>query len=208
VVLALFLAAGGLVERATGTPLSGGAPMWTFVHRLTGLIAWVGLSAAAIGTLGLLVKRLTDPKLRGYTSPAARLNLLFMLAAFGVGIAARATSDPGCELLRARVGALLAFSPAAGTPTLVSLELALFAVFAAYMPLTFMSHMYMKFFTYHLVRWDDHPRRPGDPTDPRLAEALKFPVSWSAPHIQGDGKKTWADVVTADGLPKQEGADK
>jgi hypothetical protein len=68
--------------------------------------------------------------------------------------------------------------------------------------------MYMKFFTYHFVRWDDHPRRPGDPTDPRLAAALKFPVSWSAPHIQGDGKKTWADVVTADGLPPREEKDK
>ena len=88
-----------------------------------------------------------------------------------------------------------------GTPAMpltwqVQAELIGFAVFATYMPFTFMSHMYMKFFTYHKVRWDDHARRPGDTTDPRLAEYLNWHVGWSAPHVTRDGQhKTWADVV-------------
>ena len=27
---------------------------------------------------------------------------------------------------------------------------------------------------------------------------LTRPVSWAAPHIKGDGKKTWADLATED----------
>jgi hypothetical protein len=28
-----------------------------------------------------------------------------------------------------------------------------------------------------------------------IQEALASPVTWSAPHIAGDGKKTWAQVA-------------
>jgi hypothetical protein len=29
-----------------------------------------------------------------------------------------------------------------------------------------------------------------------ITEALGYPVSWSAPHLKADGKKTWADIAT------------
>jgi nitrate reductase gamma subunit len=187
---------GAIAQNIIGTPLEEGAGFWRFCHNLTGLVMWVGLVLSAIGTLGLLFRRLFDPKLKGYTPPAAILNLLFMLAIFVVGIVARATLDPSAAVLRAAVADLVTFrAPATALPGLITAEMIMFAVFVAYMPFTFMSHMYMKFFTYHMVRWDDHPRRPGEPTDPRLMEYLKYPVSWSAKHVTKGKHKTWADVV-------------
>jgi hypothetical protein len=31
----------------------------------------------------------------------------------------------------------------------------------------------------------------------KIGKVLQYPVSWSAAHIRGDGKKTWADVATS-----------
>jgi hypothetical protein len=58
-----------------------------------------------------------------------------------------------------------------------------------------MTHMFIKYFTYHSVRWDDQPLKPGGRKEQKIAEALQYPVSWLAPHIRGDGRKTWVDVV-------------
>ena len=33
----------------------------------------------------------------------------------------------------------------------------------------------------------------------RLLENLNRPVSWKAPHVKGDGKKTWAEIATSTG---------
>jgi nitrate reductase gamma subunit len=196
VALVGLLLFGGIIEKVIGTALIDGVLFWRFIHYLTALVAWVGLIASAVGTLGILQRRLFDRKLKGYTPPAAILNLFYMLAIFVVGIIARITVDPDAVLLRNAVISLLTFStPVVPLPGIIVAELVMFAVFVAYMPFTFMSHMYMKFFTYHSVRWDDHPRRPGEPTDPRLMEYLKYPVSWSAKHIKKGKHETWADVV-------------
>jgi nitrate reductase gamma subunit len=187
---------GAVAQNITGTPLADGTGFWQFCHNLTSLVMWAGLVLSAVGTLGLLYRRLFDPHLKGYTPPAAILNLLYMLILFAVGIMARVTVDPSAAVLRTALADLVVLrTPAAAVPGVIIAELVMFAVFVAYMPFTFMSHMYMKFFTYHSVRWDDHPRRPGEPTDPRLMEYLKYPVSWSAKHVTKGKHKTWADVV-------------
>ena len=67
-----------------------------------------------------------------------------------------------------------------------------------YIPLTHMSHMVAKYFTYHSVRWNDEAMLPGSDLDRAIGAQLRYPVSWSAPHISGNGCQTWADVVTAD----------
>jgi nitrate reductase gamma subunit len=196
VVFVGLLILGGIVEAIGATPLSESSSIWRFVHHLSALVAWAGLILGGLGTLGILQRRLNDKRLKGFTPPLALLNLVFMLVIFCVGILARALVDADATLLRGVVSGFLRFSPPVQpVPILVVTEVTLFAIFAAYMPFTFMSHMYMKFFTYHSVRWDDHPRRPGDPTDPRLMEYLKYPVSWSAKHIKKGKHETWADVV-------------
>jgi nitrate reductase gamma subunit len=80
---------------------------------------------------------------------------------------------------------------------LTSVEIVLGSLLVAYVPLTHMSHFFMKWFTYHHVRWADEPNLPGSDIERRVNEVLQYPVSWSAPHIRGDGKKTWVDVATS-----------
>ena len=91
-------------------------------------------------------------------------------------------------------------SAGAGAESLSGLsvvEIALASVLMAYIPLTHMSHFFTKWFTYHHVRWSDEPNVAGGKIEKEVAKALQYPVSWSAPHIRGDGKKTWVDVATS-----------
>ena len=74
----------------------------------------------------------------------------------------------------------------------------LLALLVAYIPLTHMSHFVGKYFAYHSIRWADEPNLRGGKQEKVIHELLDQPVSWSAPHIQGDGKKTWLDVATED----------
>jgi hypothetical protein len=50
---------------------------------------------------------------------------------------------------------------------------------------------------YHDVRWGDEPNLRGGKIERQIGEVLNYPVSWSAPHIRGDGKKNWVDVATS-----------
>jgi nitrate reductase gamma subunit len=77
-----------------------------------------------------------------------------------------------------------------------TVEIVLASLLIAYIPLTHMSHFFTKWFLYHDVRWNDEPNVAGGRIERRVAEALQYPVSWSAPHIRGDGKKTWAEAAT------------
>jgi len=69
------------------------------------------------------------------------------------------------------------------------------AALAAYIPFTHMSHFVAKYFAYHAVRWDDTARARSPELQRRMAEYLTFRPTWAAPHIGGDGVKTWADIV-------------
>jgi len=76
----------------------------------------------------------------------------------------------------------------------------------AYIPLTHMSHFFTKWFMYHGIRWSDEPSFPRSKIEKRVQQVLNYPVSWSAPHIRGDGKKTWVDVATS-GVDAEEKAE-
>jgi len=71
------------------------------------------------------------------------------------------------------------------------------SLLVAYIPLTHMSHFFTKWFMYHDIRWNDEPNFVGGKIERQITKALQYPVSWSAPHIRGDGKKNWADVATS-----------
>jgi len=77
-----------------------------------------------------------------------------------------------------------------------SLYLILGFALAAYVPATHMGHFFMKYFLYHDIRWGDQPTQDNLATQEKIGSMLNFHVSWSAPHIKGDGKKTWAEVAT------------
>ena len=66
----------------------------------------------------------------------------------------------------------------------------------AYLPLTHMSHMFMKYFMYHSMRWEDAPNLKGSRIEEAVLKNLGFKSTWSALHIGADGEKTWVDIAT------------
>jgi nitrate reductase gamma subunit len=191
-----LLVLGALIE-TTGTPVAARSEsaIGTLVYLLTLLAGPAGFVLALLGTLGLIHRRLTDEDLRGFTSPAHLFNLAFFLVTLSVALAAFAFVDPTFAVARRYVRGLITFSPTPLDSRLAALEVTLASLLVAYIPLTHMSHFFSKWFIYHGVLWDDEPNQTGSRLERRLLEALAYPVSWSAPHIGGDGRKTWAEVA-------------
>jgi len=162
------------------------------------MISWLAVCTGLAGTLGLIALRVTSPRLRPYTSGGVFLNLAMIAAMFATGLAGMILEPTMVESMLGVLGALLGLREIPSLPTIVAAHVGAAAVFLAYFPFTHMTHAYMKFFAYHSVRWDDTPATTDSAARQSVAESLGRAVSWAAPHIAGDGKKTWRDVVSAE----------
>jgi hypothetical protein len=150
-----------------------------------------------------VVTRLTSEEMRNSTAPVSYVNLLVLLSMFVTGLWAVLTVPAfGGQVLGFARGLLTASLPP-GVPGIVSAHFICAFVFLAYLPFTQMMHFVAKYFTYHEVRWDDEPVTPGSKLDRELKELLAQPVSWAAPHVRADGKKTWVDIATDTGKAEE-----
>jgi len=172
----------------------GGGPLSQTLYYAPILLGFSGVVLAGIGAVGLLHRRVTDPALRDYTAASDIFNLILFVVTFGSVLAA-ALRDPTFGLFRGYLVGLLTWSAAPVGSRLVAVAICLIMVLVAYIPMTHMAHFFTKWFTWHKVRWDDAPNLPGSRTEQQVQEALQYPVSWSAPHIQGGGRKRWVDVA-------------
>ncbi len=192
-----LLGIGAIVELAGGTIGAGGGTLGKLIGMLTVLSGAVGLILALAGAVGLLIMRLTDEDLKPFTNFSHIFNLVFVGIALGLSLIAWLAVDHDFALLRGYVSSIITFKASEPTgSSLVSASVVVGSIFLAYMPLTHMSHFFVKWFTWHKIRWDDEPNVKGGRIDLMIQDALQYPVSWSADHIGGDGKKTWADVAT------------
>ncbi len=199
--LVVLLIVGGLFGEF-GTPISateGG--LSTIVYYGTNIVGWAGLILGLLGAVGLLGRRLFNPDYREFTKGVDYFNLIFFIAVFSIAVAAHAVADPDFATLRSYFAGLVTvdFSTLSslGLSGLTTAEIVSASVLAAYIPLTHMSHFFTKWFMYHDIRWNDAPNLKGSKIERRVQRALEYPVSWAAPHIQGDGKKNWVDVATS-----------
>lgn len=189
------------------TVFAAGSALRTFLDGLIAIMGWMGLILGNIGSLGLLYKRWTDPELRNYSSPIDYFNILFILIFFLSAFVSSLSGNPLLEDARAYTLGLMTggrspapYMPgqsAAGVVAIVSASL-----LAAYIPLTHMSHMFMKYFLYHNVKWDDAPNRPGSRIEAAILENLGLKPTWAAKHIGADGQKSWRDIASS--APKEE----
>ncbi len=198
----LLMILGGLVGAVSPATLESGAVSSIF-DRLVPLMGYAGLILGLLGAVGLLQRRLTDPELRDFTKPADVFNLVLFVAVFGFALMTVLTVDSSFAASRTFVSGLVTFSSGpvaeAGPATwMVPLSGGLLGLLVAYIPLTHMSHFIGKYFAYHAIRWDDEPNLRGGPFEPRIARVLGQKVDWSAPHIDGRGEKSWADLATED----------
>ena len=77
------------------------------------------------------------------------------------------------------------------------LTIVLASLLIAYVPLTHMAHMFMKYFMYHSVRWEDAPNLKGSRIEAAVLQNLGLKPTWAGPHIGADGKKTWGEIATS-----------
>ena len=164
---------------------------------VTAAAGFVGLLLALAGTVGLLHARLTDIDMRPNTNPSHIINLLLFLVVLTVALVALLATPGRFFELRAYIESILTFDIGkANAVPLLNLTILLASLLIAYVPLTHMSHFFVKWFTWHKIRWDDEANVKGGRIEKMIQQALQYPVSWKADHIRGDGKKTWDDVAT------------
>ena len=154
-------------------------------------------TVGGIGSLGLLATRILSSRLKGFTTRAAIFNLCLLAAIFGTGTIA--LFNPNRGLLAALVNAVDWHHATGVYSAATYCHFVLVAFFLAYFPFTHMTHMYMKYFTWHGVRWDDLPAHFDEGGPEALAKNLVRHVSWQAPHIEGGPKQSWANVASSSG---------
>jgi nitrate reductase gamma subunit len=157
----------------------------------------VGYVFGSVGTLGLLAKRLFDPKLRPFAAPASYFNLILLAAVFVSGGVAVLAGDFVASMT-AFIGAFFAADTGIALATPVSVHIAMGMLFLIYLPFSYMMHFVAKYFMYHEVRWNDEPIRGNQAMTEEVQAMLGQTVTWSAPHLGADGKKNWVDIATAD----------
>ncbi len=189
---------------AVGVDVSAEGAVGMILMVLTALAGFAGFGLGLLGACGLLFRRLTDADLKDFTGPIDYLNLVAFVVLFGVGLAAMAT-DPLAEGLRAYFGGLFLAQPATDVPALTLALVVLASLMVIYIPLTHMSHFVAKYFTWHSVRWNDEALQPGSKLDQAIQEQLAYKMSWAAPHIDGKGEKTWAEVATTNPFQEEKG---
>lgn len=156
-----------------------------------------------VGAMGLVVMRSFHPRLRAFTTRIGMFDLLLLASIFATGLL---VIDAGAIRLGNMIRDLPRLPmPPGGHPVIWQVHMALVAFFLAYFPFTHMTHAYMKYFTWHDVRWYDTPSS----RDPRAAKAIAVNLerqsSWVAAHIAAGRTTTWSEVV-AD--PNRNGAGK
>ncbi len=192
----ILIGAVGMLFRARIAPGEG---IGSLLYYLTILVGFVGLTLGTIGVAGLLYRRLSDPEMKKYSSPADYFNLVFILLFFGVALLTWLFVDQAFDGARAYLYSLLTFGgQTEGSRSFLGwLTIVLASLLLAYIPLTHMSHMFMKYFMYHSVRWEDEPNLKGSQVETAVLKNLGFKPTWAAPHIGADGTKTWVDLAAS-----------
>jgi nitrate reductase gamma subunit len=166
------------------------------ITTLAKLIGLAGFILGLIGAVGLFCKRLADPGMRNYSSFGHFFNLGLFIITIGVGTLTWLFVDPTFNMVRTFVASLVSFDLAPIKSPLFLVQMLLASLLIAYIPLTHMSHFFMKYFLYHDIRWGDEPTVANPATQAKIGVVLNYPVTWAAPHIAGHGKNTWAEVAT------------
>jgi nitrate reductase gamma subunit len=148
------------------------------------------------GSVGLLASRAFRYDLRATSVWTDYLNLLLLAAVFATGLVCWATIDSYSAVASAFVTSLMTFSAPAHLPALASAHYALTALFLLWLPFTHMTHFVGKYFTYHQVRWEDHPNAKGSDLERAVNDALGYRIRWAAPHIKSDGN--WGEAASGD----------
>ena len=185
----------GAILTMAGVTVAAGSGTWgQIVYYVTLISGLIGAVFGGFGAIGLFFSRLAKRELRGSSVVTDYFNLVLLLAVFVTTIWVWAL-DPSFSSLRAFIGGLVTFSSTGTLPVITGVNMTLAALFLLWLPATHMTHFVGKYFTYHKVRWEDHPNVRGSKLEAAITEALGYKIDWSAPHIKKGG--TWAEAATS-----------
>ncbi len=179
---------------------------------LIGLIYWfiqimsfVGCVCLLYGGIGLMVRRLTDEGLRMF-STFEHFFSIGLFAMFGLtGLITWLTnaSFASCAGDFVYNALTLNFVGVGSGGFIVHMLLGFFLMIL--IPVSFMSHILLKYFLYHDIRWEDIATCTSTKRQAVINDILQYKCTWAAPHINPKGEdKTWVQVATS-GYPCQEG---
>lgn len=187
---------GAVLEMAGVTVAADSAGVFgMIVYYLTIVCGLAGAILGAFGALGLFLSRIFKYDLRATSVWSDYFNLLLIGGVFVTTIWSWATFDSTFAGAREFAGSLITFSSTAPLPTIAVVHFFLAAVFMLWLPFTHMTHFVGKYFTYHKVRWEDHPNKQGSDLEAAVNHALGYKIRWAAPHVKSGG--TWAEAATA-----------
>jgi nitrate reductase gamma subunit len=197
----------GAILELFGVPVSNHSIhiIGTPVFYLTKAAALGGLGLGLLGALGLLHLRLFDEDLRDFTSMGHLFNLVAFIGVLSLAWLTFIFADTDFVATRNFIQSLITFNltaPLGGDAmnsaeaALLGAEIALAVLLMAYIPMTHMSHFFIKWFTYHSIRWEDEENEVGSEIEKKVIEQVGYPVTWAAPHLKADGKKNWVDIAT------------
>jgi len=166
-----------------------------YYYYLVTVIAWVAASIGVFGAVRIFFSRVVDSSLRLHSSLSHYFNIILIGSIFATSLIWLIIDGNYVENVTGFYAAFFSFGVLPALPTVAIWHIVLSAIFIIYLPFTHMSHMFMKYFLYHFVRWDDEDVNKGSKLSYKLIEQLNYPVHWSAEHIGADGIKTWGDVV-------------
>jgi len=174
----------------------------TFFLGLAYISGMLGYLLILVGAIGLVHRRLNTPDLRKYSMPEHYFNLGLFIAFAALGLLLGFSGLDSVARSALFFWGVMTFTPAE-VSLLYALYLLVCYALLVWVPFSFMGHAFMKYFTWHDIRWGNQPTQDNPNIAAGMRENLARPVSWKAPHIQGDGKKTWSEVNTTN--PTQKG---
>ena len=197
----VLLMLGAILMRLGASISPGGGAMNSLVYYLTIITGGIGVTLGAAGSAGLFYRRVVRPEMKNYSSFADYFNLVFLFCFCGCALLAWLSHDFSLDRARAHIYGLLTFGgqPSGYVPAdsfLGGLTIVLASLVAAYIPTTHMSHMFMKYFIYHSVRWEDEPNVRGSRVEAAILRNLGLKPTWAATHVDADGKKTWGQIAS------------
>lgn len=182
-VWTFLLIAGALTDLA-GVSVSAHASWWTaLLYYLTVFTGVVGFIITTAGTALLLIRRMSDPVLKKYTTPQEYFNLMLILAALVSGIV---LWSPDLTFDAARRLTADAMTLSVVPNTVLVIHLIILEFMFIYIPVSKMSHYVGKYFSYHKVLWENEPNVAGSDIEAKVKTALgkRATTKWAAPHIQ------------------------
>jgi len=184
----------GALASLLGIHVSYGSPsvFGNVIYGLTLATGVLSFISGLFGSIGILIRRLTDSDLRNYATPQNYFTYLLLLAVFLSGLYSW-YFDPMFSVYRSFWKGLITFKPIDVEPA-TAFHIVLFGLLLIYLPFTRSLHYITRLFGFLLIRWDDKPNLRGSMLEKKVEEMLNLKTNWNGPHIKPD--LTWKELAS------------